>query len=248
MKGTHKEVFYILSLCLLGSSTFLTIFFLSPPAPRPAEGACTSFCLDNGGNAMFGANYDNEIWEGMLFGNKGGVTKTGYEAGTSGKYARWTAENGSVTFNLTGIQLAWEGMNEASPPGRELAANSYNMYLVHYVFVMTIPLILSAWVGGPTLLEFGIVALTTILLSYGISRFLLKPFPRLVVMGLVGLNVLLAAPDQLHRIHPVHHLIGWMSASPGWKTALCLSARTTNRSGKTFLHWGDEWGITKCRG
>ena len=81
--------------------------------PSVVEGACTSFCLDNGGHAVFGTNYDNEIWEGLLFVSKRGVTKSGWEAGTSGKYARWTAEYGSVTFNLAGVQLAWAGMNEA---------------------------------------------------------------------------------------------------------------------------------------
>jgi choloylglycine hydrolase len=81
--------------------------------PSAVEGACTSFGLDNGGHAVFGSNYDNAIWEGLLFVNKRGVTKTGWEAGTSGRYARWTAEYGSVTFNLAGVQLAWAGMNEA---------------------------------------------------------------------------------------------------------------------------------------
>jgi len=87
----------------------------TPAQVRPAivGGACTSFCLDSGGHAVFGTNYDNEIWEGLLFVNKRGVTKTGWEAGSSGKYARWTAEYGSVTFNLAGVQLAWAGMNEA---------------------------------------------------------------------------------------------------------------------------------------
>jgi penicillin V acylase-like amidase (Ntn superfamily) len=83
------------------------------PSLPPAEGACTSFCLDNGGHAVFGSNYDNEIWEGLLFVNKRGVTKTGWEAGTSGNYARWTAQYGSVTFNLAGVQMPWAGMNEA---------------------------------------------------------------------------------------------------------------------------------------
>jgi choloylglycine hydrolase len=79
----------------------------------PIERACTSFCLESGGHAVFGSNYDNEIWEGLLFVNKRGVLKTGWEAGTTGNYARWTAEYGSVTFNLAGAQLAWAGMNEA---------------------------------------------------------------------------------------------------------------------------------------
>jgi len=82
--------------------------------------------------------------------------------------------------------------NHATPLGRELGANSYNMYLVHYVFVMLLPLLLSAWVGGSVLVKFGIVALATVLLSYGVSKYVIKPYPRFVVIGLVGLNVLLA--------------------------------------------------------
>jgi penicillin V acylase-like amidase (Ntn superfamily) len=104
----------LLGLILLTSLLALTAW--SPPLRPgllPAEGACTSFCLDNGGHAVFGSNYDNEIWEGLLFVNKHGVTKTGWEAGTSGNYARWTAQYGSVTFNLAGVQMPWAGMNEA---------------------------------------------------------------------------------------------------------------------------------------
>ena len=56
---------------------------------------------------------------------------------------------------------------------------------------MTLPLLLSTW-GGPALVKFGIVALATILLSFGVSKYIVKPYPRFVVMGLVGLNVLLA--------------------------------------------------------
>jgi choloylglycine hydrolase len=81
--------------------------------PAPTEGTCTSFCLDNGGQAVFGSNYDNTNQEGLLFVNKRGVTKTDWEAGTTGKYARWTAEYGSVTFNVSGAQMAWAGTNEA---------------------------------------------------------------------------------------------------------------------------------------
>jgi choloylglycine hydrolase len=81
--------------------------------PTAVEGACTSFCLDNGGHALFATNYDNQIWEGWLFVNKRGVAKTGWEASTSEKYARWMSQYGSVTFNLAGVQMAWAGMNEA---------------------------------------------------------------------------------------------------------------------------------------
>jgi hypothetical protein len=98
------------------------------------------------------------------------------------------------TLSFLGMFTAFASRrwNHARPLGRKLAANSYNMYLVHYVFVMTLPLLLSAWVGGPALVKFGIVALSTILLSYGISKYVIKPHPRIVVLGLVGLNILLA--------------------------------------------------------
>jgi len=101
-------------LLLLVTLLALTGWAAAAPAHPPAiERACTSFCLDNGGHALFGTNYDNQIWEGWLFVNKRGVAKTGWEAGTSGKYARWTSQYGSVTFNLAGAQMAWAGMNEA---------------------------------------------------------------------------------------------------------------------------------------
>jgi hypothetical protein len=102
-------------------------------------------------------------------------------------YPLWT-----LSFLGTFTAFASRRWNHPSPLSSELAANSYNMYLVHYVFVMTLPLLLSAWVAGPLLVKFGIVALSTVLLSYGISKYVIKQFPRFVVIGLVGLNALLA--------------------------------------------------------
>ena len=59
------------------------------------------------------------------------------------------------------------------------------------IALMALPLLLSTWVGGPVLIKFGIVALVTILLSFGISKYIVKPYPRFVVIGLVGLNAML---------------------------------------------------------
>jgi penicillin V acylase-like amidase (Ntn superfamily) len=103
------------SACPLVVILLATAGLGSPPQAHPLspEGACTSFCLNGGGSALFGTNYDNQIWEGLVLVNQRGVTKTGWEAGTTGEYARWTAEYGSVTFNLAGVQMAWAGMNEA---------------------------------------------------------------------------------------------------------------------------------------
>jgi len=82
---------------------------------------CTSFCLDNGDHCVFGTNMDGEVphKEGetpqaiQMFVNQRHVLKTGWEDGTSGKYARWISNYGSVTLNVIGTQMVWGGMNEA---------------------------------------------------------------------------------------------------------------------------------------
>lgn len=102
-------------------------------------------------------------------------------------YPLWT-----LSFLGAFTAFASRRWNQATSFDRELANNSYNIYLVHYVFPMTIPLLLSAWVGVPTLVKFGIVTLLTILLSYGFSKYVVRGFPRLVVIALVGINVMLA--------------------------------------------------------
>ncbi len=93
---------------LIKFSLILALFFL---IPRTVV-ACTSFCLDSNGFPVFGTNLDNRIHEGLLFVNKRNVNKTAWDLGTTGKYAKWTSKYGSVTFNFTGYQFAWAGMNE----------------------------------------------------------------------------------------------------------------------------------------
>ncbi len=126
----------ILAFCVLGGAIFLTMTWLSPPAPLPAEaptalysdglhspapegipasqrGACTAFCLDNGDHCIFGTNQDNTLETGLLFINARYVMKTTWDPSTSGEYARWVSRYGSVTVNFVGYQMAWGGMNEA---------------------------------------------------------------------------------------------------------------------------------------
>ncbi len=74
--------------------------------------ACTSFVLKANKTLLFGSNYDNDIWPGLLYVNKKNVKKTGWEPGTTGEIAQWVSKYGSVTFNTAGYQLAWAGMNE----------------------------------------------------------------------------------------------------------------------------------------
>jgi len=74
--------------------------------------SCTSFVLKADKTLLFGSNYDNEIWPGLLYVNKKNMKKTGWEPGTTGDIAEWVSKYGSVTFNVAGYQLAWAGMNE----------------------------------------------------------------------------------------------------------------------------------------
>ncbi len=85
------------------------MLFLMPSYLLP----CTSFVSHERGTLVFGSNYDNDIWQGLLFVNRRGLRKTGWEPSTSGTIAQWTARYGSVTFSVAGLQLAWAGMNEA---------------------------------------------------------------------------------------------------------------------------------------
>jgi penicillin V acylase-like amidase (Ntn superfamily) len=93
----------VLMLALSGNT------LLSAPA---AELGCTSFCLDNGDHCVFGTNFDNTIYEGILFVNQRNVVKTGWEVNTAGESASWTSKYGSLTFDLVGYQFVWAGMNE----------------------------------------------------------------------------------------------------------------------------------------
>lgn len=67
---------------------------------------------------------------------------------------------------------------------------------LRYAFAMTLPLLLSGWTGVPSLAKCGVAALAILLLSFGISKYVLKPFPHLVVIGLAGLSLLLAILNQ----------------------------------------------------
>jgi len=73
---------------------------------------CTSFAFSHNGRPVFASNYDNDLTSGMIFVNKRGLHKNGWEASKSGETASWMASYGSVTFTCIGYQLAWAGMNE----------------------------------------------------------------------------------------------------------------------------------------
>jgi penicillin V acylase-like amidase (Ntn superfamily) len=86
----------------------LTIFLIS--LLTSSVGACTTFCLKNKGEVLFGKNYDWDIGHGLVFVNRRGVSKMSAEETNP---AKWVSKYGSVTFNQYGWESPSGGMNEA---------------------------------------------------------------------------------------------------------------------------------------
>jgi penicillin V acylase-like amidase (Ntn superfamily) len=114
-----KAKYYLVLVVFIA---LLTGFRIGLPVSAPSNGnlveaesgqGCTSFCLDNGDHCVFGTNFDNEIYEGLIFVNPRGLSKTGWEESSTGEVAHWIAKYSSISFDLVGYQLVWAGMNEA---------------------------------------------------------------------------------------------------------------------------------------
>lgn len=73
--------------------------------------ACTTFCLKNKDEVLFGKNYDWMIGDGLVFVNKRGLQKVSTAEDAP---AKWVAKYGSVTFNQYGRENPMGGMNEAA--------------------------------------------------------------------------------------------------------------------------------------
>ena len=74
-----------------------------------------------------------------------------------------------------------------------LALNSYHIYLVHFLIVILFQLLLSGWSDGSVYTKFGIVTSASILVSYAVSHYVIRPYPRLSVIGMYLLLFILLA-------------------------------------------------------
>lgn len=90
---------------------FLFSFFILLSLFSNQTFACTTFCLKNKGEVLFGKNYDWMIGDGLVFVNKRGVEKTAMSE-SSPNPAKWISTYGSVTFNQYGRENPSGGMNE----------------------------------------------------------------------------------------------------------------------------------------
>jgi glucan biosynthesis protein C len=90
-----------------------------------------------------------------------------------------------VTFVSFGLHY-W---NHANKLDQQLAATSYNIYLVHIFIVIALQSALLEWMGGLVPIKIAIVFLIALALSFGISRWVLARHARAFVLVILGLFV-----------------------------------------------------------
>ena len=88
--------------------------YRSPLRPCSAAAIMPAATFIAGGYTIFAANLDSvHFCRGKILTNLSGLHKIGVIPGTTGVDAEWNSNCASVTFNVVGSQIAWEGMNEA---------------------------------------------------------------------------------------------------------------------------------------
>ena len=104
-----------------------------------------------------------------------------------------------LTITTLGLaaSLALKYWNRPAAVNQNLASNSYNIYLSHYLFVIVFQLILLTVSEMSGSLKFVLVSTISILCSYVVCEFLIKPFPRGTAAAVFVLFILM-----VFTIHP----------------------------------------------
>ncbi len=98
-----------------------------------------------------------------------------------------------LTMSILGLSmaLAVRYWNRPTKINRNLAANSYDMYIAHYPIVIMLQFALFFIPGIPGLIKFGIVSALSIIFTYSVSQFLMKPFPRIATTATLILLIIM---------------------------------------------------------
>jgi len=89
------------------------------------------------------------------------------------------------------IAFALRHWNMPSRLNQILSSNSYNVYLIHMSIVVILQLVFMNWLEGFSFVKFTGIFILSAMLSYAISCYSIKPFPRMSVMGLLIIFVFL---------------------------------------------------------
>jgi len=79
--------------------------------------------------------------------------------------------------------------NYANGLDRQLAAASYNIYLVHFFIVVALQAALLRWIGGPVPVKIAIVFLAALTLSFAFTRWVLARHSRAFAIAIMALFV-----------------------------------------------------------
>ena len=98
-----------------------------------------------------------------------------------------------LTISTLGLStsLALKYWNHQTAVNRNLASNSYNMYLAHYLFVIVFQLVFFKVLEMSGLLKFGTVLVLSIMCTYAVCQFIIKPFPRISAALAISLLVIM---------------------------------------------------------
>jgi glucans biosynthesis protein C len=94
-------------------------------------------------------------------------------------------------FLILFTSIAFRYWNRPHKINESLAANSYNIYLVHLPIVVVLQLLLFNLTGTPNLIKFAFIFSLSFLISYAISKYAIKPHPRLSVVAVVVIFLLM---------------------------------------------------------
>ena len=107
---------------------FVTCILFICLTPQTGQ-TCTSFCLDNGEQPIYGKSFDNPtVSDALIVVNKRNVLKTALiDPEDDGEPASWVSKYGSITFNFLGREFPITGMNDAG-----LVVDALTFYIAEY--------------------------------------------------------------------------------------------------------------------
>ena len=85
--------------------------------------------------------------------------------------------------------LAMRYGNRPTPVSQILAANSFQLYLTHYPFVIAFQLLFLGWTGVPVLIKFVLVSLLSTGMALVVSHYVVRPHPRITAVICIALFV-----------------------------------------------------------
>ncbi len=103
----------------------------------------------------------------------------------------------TITALGLSVSLGVQYWKRQTPFNKILAANSYNLYLSHYIFVIGFQLWLFTLPEIPALLKFGLVSFLSICCGCLVSQYLIKPYPKITIALIAGLFI-----SMVLLIHP----------------------------------------------